>query len=153
MNLLQLSASQDVNWWTVCGLLVGYCDVFISCLDSHSDGTHSLQRIHWESSDVMLNFSKSVPDWGKLTHLHVGWSVGEQITIFGWTFPLIYGWGTFKVTVNRYKLHKLKIFKFWSECNWSILNCYYFIKSLNRAIFTIKHFCSLLEYCALICKI
>ncbi len=26
---------------------VGYCDVFISCLDSHSDGTHSLQRIHW----------------------------------------------------------------------------------------------------------
>ncbi len=23
-----------------------YCDVFISCLDSHSDGTHSLQRIH-----------------------------------------------------------------------------------------------------------
>ncbi len=27
-------------------LLVYYCDVFISCLDSHSDGTHSLQRIH-----------------------------------------------------------------------------------------------------------
>ncbi len=36
---------------------VDYCDVF---LDSHSDGTHSLQRIHWWSSDVMLNFSKSV---------------------------------------------------------------------------------------------
>ncbi len=30
-----------------CGLLVDYSDVFISCLDSHSDGTHSLQRIHW----------------------------------------------------------------------------------------------------------
>ncbi len=29
-----------------CGLLVDYCDVFISCLDSHSDGTHSLQRNH-----------------------------------------------------------------------------------------------------------
>ncbi len=29
-----------------CRLLVDYCDVFISCLDSHSDGTHSLQRIH-----------------------------------------------------------------------------------------------------------
>ncbi len=25
---------------------MGYCDVFISCLDSNSDGTHSLQRIH-----------------------------------------------------------------------------------------------------------
>ncbi len=43
-----------------CGLLVDYCDVFISCLDSHSDGTHSLQRIHWGASDVMLHFSKSV---------------------------------------------------------------------------------------------
>ncbi len=29
-----------------CGLSVDYCDVFISCLDSHSDGTHSLQSIH-----------------------------------------------------------------------------------------------------------
>ncbi len=46
---MQLLASQDVNWWTgllvVCG--VDHCDVFISCLDSHSDGTHSLLRIHW----------------------------------------------------------------------------------------------------------
>ncbi len=40
--------------------LVDYCDVFISCLDFHSDGTHSLQRIHWWESDVMLTFSKSV---------------------------------------------------------------------------------------------
>ncbi len=39
-----------------CGLL--WC--FISCLDSHSDGTHSLLRIHWWASDVMLHFSKSV---------------------------------------------------------------------------------------------
>ncbi len=52
--------SQDVNWWTgVCGLLVDYCDVFISCLDSHSDGTHSLQSIHWWGRDGMLHFSKS----------------------------------------------------------------------------------------------
>ncbi len=28
-----------------------YCDVFISC---HSDGTHSLQSIHWWASDAML---------------------------------------------------------------------------------------------------
>ncbi len=32
----------------------------ISCLDSHSDGTYSLQRICWWASDVMLNFSKFV---------------------------------------------------------------------------------------------
>ncbi len=31
----------------------------ISCLDAHSDGTHSLQSIHWWESDAMLHFSKS----------------------------------------------------------------------------------------------
>ncbi len=31
----------------LCGFLVDYCDVLISCLDPHSDGTHSLQKIHW----------------------------------------------------------------------------------------------------------
>ncbi len=32
---------------------------FISCLGSYSDGTHSLQRIHWWASDVMQNFLNS----------------------------------------------------------------------------------------------
>ncbi len=36
-----------------------YCDVCISCLDSYSDGTHSLQSIHCWASDVTLHFSKS----------------------------------------------------------------------------------------------
>ncbi len=54
-------------------LIVGldYWDVFISCLDLHSDGTHSLQKIHWWANDVMLNFLKSVP-MRKQTHLHLG---------------------------------------------------------------------------------
>ncbi len=42
--------------------------ICISCLDSNSDGTHSLQSIHWWTSDVMLNFSKSVR-MKKQTHL------------------------------------------------------------------------------------
>ncbi len=58
-------------------LLVDYCDVFISCLKLHSDGTHSLQRIHWWTGDVMLHFSKSVL-MKKQTHLHLGWP-GEYI--------------------------------------------------------------------------
>ncbi len=33
---------------------VDYCDVFISCLDSHSDGTHSLQSIHWWCNATFL---------------------------------------------------------------------------------------------------
>ncbi len=56
------------------GLLVDYCDVFTSCLDSHSDGTHSLQRILWWASDVMLHFSNFVPI--KQTNLHLGWPEG-----------------------------------------------------------------------------
>ncbi len=72
-----------------CGLLVDYCDVFISCLDSHSDGTHSLQRIHLWASDEMLispNLMK------KQTHLHFGWPESEYIfskfSFLGWTIPL-----------------------------------------------------------------
>ncbi len=42
---------------------------FISCLDSHSDGTHSLQSIHWLASDLMK----------KQTRLHLGWFEGEEI--------------------------------------------------------------------------
>ncbi len=46
--------------------------IFISYLDSQSDGTHWLQRIHKWAIDVMLHFSKSVHmkkqinlQWGK----------------------------------------------------------------------------------------
>ncbi len=64
----------DVLEW--CGYLVDYCDVFISCLDSHSDGTHSLQRIYWWVRDAMLHFSKSVL-MKKQTHPHLEWPVSE----------------------------------------------------------------------------
>ncbi len=43
-----------------CGLLLDYCGGFISYLNSHSDGTHSLQRTHWRARDAMPNFSKTV---------------------------------------------------------------------------------------------
>ncbi len=46
-----------INWLT--GVLC-VTRGLLWCFDSHSDGTHSLQRIHWWASDVMLNFSKSV---------------------------------------------------------------------------------------------
>ncbi len=54
----QLFASQLMNWSGV-----DYCDVFINCLDSRSDGTHSLQRIHWWAIDVMLPFSNFFSWW------------------------------------------------------------------------------------------
>ncbi len=56
MQTFHFTRYHSMDW----SCLVDYCDVFIRCLDSHSDGTHSLQRIRWWASDVMLNFSKSV---------------------------------------------------------------------------------------------
>ncbi len=76
-----------------CGLLVDYCDVFITCLNSYSDGTHSLQRIHWWASDSIQNFPKSVYT-KKQTHLHLRWSKGKyvfsKVSFFGWTTSLIF---------------------------------------------------------------
>ncbi len=53
---------------------VDYCDVFISCLDSRSDGTHSLQRIHCWASESMLHFSKSDEE----TNSYLWWPEGEH---------------------------------------------------------------------------
>ncbi len=87
---MQLFTAYYINWWTgvvwiTCGLLWR----FISCLDSHSDGTHSLQRIHWWASNIMLHFSQSFP-MKKQTYLHPGWPAEwvhlEQMII--WTIPL-----------------------------------------------------------------
>ncbi len=41
--------------WSVVGYFWIIVVFLISCLDSHSDGTHSLIRIHWWASVVMVN--------------------------------------------------------------------------------------------------
>ncbi len=63
---------------------VDYCDVFISCLDSHSGGTHSLQSIHQWASDAMLHFSKSIPMKKNSSTSWVawGWVNSKQLLIF-----------------------------------------------------------------------
>ncbi len=78
---MQLLAYQDINWW----ISVDYCDVFISCLDSHSDGTHSLQSIHYWTSDAMLHFSKPDEETNSSTS-RMAWRRGhfQQMFIFGW---------------------------------------------------------------------
>ncbi len=88
LDLFQLLSSPDVNWWT--GVVWITCDVFISCLDSHSDGTHSLQSIHCWDSDAETHFYK--PDeetnssWSRMTW---GWAQFQQTFITGWTVSLI----------------------------------------------------------------
>ncbi len=66
--------TDGLDW---CGLLVNYFDVFISCLVSHSDGTHSLRRSHWWASDVMLHFSKSVLTKKQLIYILNGLKVSN----------------------------------------------------------------------------
>ncbi len=90
MDLLQFCLLQmlsgGLEW---CGLLVEYCDVFISSLDSHSDGTHSLQSIHWWDTDVMTHFSKSDEETNSSTSW-MAW-VGahfQHMFIFDWTVSL-----------------------------------------------------------------
>ncbi len=73
-------ASQDIDWWTGVD-----CDVFISCLDSHSDGTHSLQRIHWWASDVMLYTFLQI--WGRNKIIYILDGL-RLIFISGWTIVL-----------------------------------------------------------------
>ncbi len=45
--------------------LVDYFDIFNSCLDSHSDGTHSLQRIHLQSWSDYLQIV--IRYWSQIT--------------------------------------------------------------------------------------
>ncbi len=58
----QFFTSEDVKWWT--GVMWITCELiscFISCLDSHSDGTHLLQRIllviKWNNAKFLKIYS------------------------------------------------------------------------------------------------
>ncbi len=42
-----------------CGLFVNYCNAFINCLNSLSDGTHSLQRIGWWANFQQFSINQS----------------------------------------------------------------------------------------------
>ncbi len=85
---MQLFALQDFNHldnlWII--VIFFFVVVFISCLDSHSDGTHSLQRIYWWASDVMQNLSKSVPVKKKKNVLD-GLSLSTCSSNIGWIIP------------------------------------------------------------------
>ncbi len=68
----------NVNWLTGVKSIANYCDVY-SCLNFHSDGTHSFMRIYWWASDLMLN-SQMNPLWWR--------NIFQLIVTFRWTIPL-----------------------------------------------------------------
>ncbi len=105
---MQLFASQYINWWT--GLLADYFHVFTSCLDSHSDGTHSLQRIHWWASDVMLNLVSWMHwGWENLTQLFYNFTnCGGFYFLVWWT-----KWTRTNLITLKTKLTFFKIMIWW----------------------------------------
>ncbi len=97
-----------------CGSLVDYCDVFISCLDSHSDAP-----IHWRGSidETLMECYISTNLMRKQTHLK--WPEGEhifkKILIFVWT-----------VSLNAGRIEKLKRFCVWFSSS-SVLAAHYLL--------------------------
>ncbi len=69
------------RWTGVLWIIV----MFLS--DSHSDGTHSLQSIHYWDTDTETHFSKSDEE----INLSTSWTTWECISVFGWTVPLTQG--------------------------------------------------------------
>ncbi len=70
-----------------CGLLMDYC-VFISCLDSHSDGTHSLQTVSQWYNVTFLQICPDEETNSSTSWMAWGWVHYQQVVIFGWTIPL-----------------------------------------------------------------
>ncbi len=110
--LLNKTLTDGLEW---CGLLVDYCDVFISCLDSRSDGTHSLQRIYWWESDWMLHFSKSDEETDSSTSW-MAWG-GLYISV-NFHFWVIY---SFKYV----KYAQLSSVKHYNLCLYAVLSLLY----------------------------
>ncbi len=80
VDSLKFKMLQDINWWT--GVVWITCDVLISCLDSHSDGTHSLQRIHCWARDEIQNFPNLLLWRNKLIYI----LNGLKVSIFSANF-------------------------------------------------------------------
>ncbi len=111
--------------------LEDYCDVFISSLDSHSDGTHSLQKICWWASDVMIHFSKSVL-MKKQSHLYLEWPEGSFFSSFFY-FIFIFLNYAFKHTSLAYQ-------KYWTFSlrkiffAWLVNQLCHQVSSINRIL-------------------
>ncbi len=126
---LKKHSSLHQTWLKWFGLLVYYCDVIISCLVSHSDGTHSLQSIHCWASDVMLHFSKSVlmkseADYANVKMTHMTWHGHIRQTRHTRSYPCPNGGMKYRQQCTRlsnmfFLFSPLSSLKYCSNC-WSM---------------------------------
>ncbi len=116
-----------VNWWTgVMWIIVMFLSV---CLDSHSDGTHSLQRIHRWANDVMLHFSKSdlMKKNSSISWMAWGWVHFQQIFILRWTIPLRFSEQCCTLLILKLDLYHFSPIICWKTStvwNNAVLKCY-----------------------------
>ncbi len=90
--------------------------VFIRCLDTHSDGTHSLQRIHWWASDVMLN-SPNLFRWRLIYILDdLGILIHFQPFFFFFFFFFFVSYSCKCSTADTHKKHLVKHTTYISLC-------------------------------------
>ncbi len=105
-----VSYKQAVFHFTRCQLLfVDYCDDFIICLISYSDGTHSLQRIQWWMSDVVLNFSNRFQWKNKRIYILDGLSVSTFSELYIFFFLGGGGGGWIHLMSSTYFIWFLKL--------------------------------------------
>ncbi len=83
---------------------VDYCDVFISCLDFHSVGTHSLQRIHWWAS-FQVKYSPKVL-FRTILYLHIYPHIRAQF------FTVLHNLSELETTLKKLNGH----------CPWNLIS-------------------------------
>ncbi len=100
--LLETLSFSVHSLWIIYGLL--WC--FNQLFGVSFDGTHSLQRIHWWDSKVMLT-------WWTNSYTHLGWPKGKTvfscfIIILWWTVPLakLESWQFGLCKGNHYLVHR-----------------------------------------------
>ncbi len=95
----------------LCGLLVDYCDAFISCLDSHSGGTHSPQRINWWAINIVLNFYTSAPSKKQI----FAYTLGDlDVSTFSaiWNFGVNLSFKMSSMVGVSYRQHR-RVYSWW----------------------------------------
>ncbi len=96
----------------------------MSCLDSQSDGTHSLQMILWWASDVMLNLSRSVPNKDtKLPRMTWGYVHFQNCFYFGmnYSFNPLKVWSKIHIGKQWHLLWKVE--QTWVHCDNFFPSC------------------------------
>ncbi len=131
-----------MDWSHVDYLQIIWC--FISCLNSHFDGTHSLQRIHWWASDVKLI---SLFWWrNKLIYSLEGLRMNTFSADFYFWVNYSFNDAAFETYYGLFLdlLSQKQTTDVWIICNRMLLEGFeeYLNKVLKQTVFTLRCYCN-----------